>query len=227
MTENQPHTRHSILVFLRAPEIGLVKTRLAKTLGDETTLSLYKCFVKDTLQTLQKTVYQPTLCYHPRRKLSLITQWLGEEYDYWPQEGASIGDKMANGFRRAFREGFDRVVILGTNLPDLPHHIVNTAFDALETHQAVIGPSKDGGYYLIGFRAHGFLPAIFKNIPWGTDRVFTDTLAVFGSKIASVFLLPKWQDIDEKEDLEALFKRNEGGKAACCTMALLTAHSIF
>jgi uncharacterized protein len=227
MTENKQRARHAVLVFLRAPEKGQVKTRLAKTLGDEKALALYKCFVEDTLQTLQETVYQPTLCYHPSDKLPLITQWLGENNDYWPQEGISLGDKMANGFIKAFKEGFDRVVVLGTDVPDLSYHIINTAIDALKTHPAVIGPSKDGGYYLIGFQAHGFLQAVFKNMPWGTDLVFSNTLSVFRANQEAVFLLPTWQDIDDIEDLEAYFKRHSDDNKESLTMELLSQFTIF
>lgn len=225
---DHPHPfRNALLVFLRAPEKGRVKTRLAKALGDEKALLAYQGFVRDTLENITPAGYTPVLCYHPPDKHQLIAQWLGGSYSYWPQHGTSLGSRMANGFINAFAKGFDQVVLMGTDVPDLPHSHIHDAFAALKTHSAVVGPSKDGGYYLIGFRAQGFLPSVFKNIPWGTGQVLSDTLAIFGKNKASVFLLPPWQDIDDIEDLQDYFQRHPVGKKNTHTMEMITRFSLF
>lgn len=174
---------------------------------------------------LQQAAYVPTLCYYPADKLPLIRKWLGKSYQYHPQEGVSLGDKMANSFVRAFNEGHGRVVLIGTDVPDLPSRIIHEAFGALKTHPAVIGPSEDGGYYLIGFQRQGFLPEVFQNMPWGTETVLTRTLTIFEKKQRSVYQLPLWRDIDTEEDLKALFMRNSHGQAAYRTMAVIKSYS--
>ena len=98
-------------------------------------------------------------------------------------------------------------------LPDLPGAVFEAAFAALGHHQAVIGPTLDGGYYLIGFHPQTFLPAVFQTIPWGTTRVLAETLAVFRRHGLSVHQLPVWRDIDDLDDLIAFARRPFGAAA--------------
>jgi glycosyltransferase A (GT-A) superfamily protein (DUF2064 family) len=129
---------------------------------------------------------------------------------------------MANAFRDAFSEGFEQVVLIGSDIPDLPSRIIHEAFSALDREGAALGPAVDGGYYLIGFRRSAFVPEVFKNIPWSTEKVLTETLAAFGKKKALVRLLDEWQDIDIAEDLTVLANRHpEDISAAPGTLAFL------
>ncbi len=222
MSTHSRNSHQSVLVFLRAPERGCVKTRLAKTLGDEMALALYRCFVEDTLCMIEKTEYSPVLCYHPKEKRSLVADWLGEEYVYWPQKGVSLGDKMSNALQKAFDLGIRQAVVLGTDTPDLSHHILAQAFETLDTHHAVVGPALDGGYYLVGFDTSGFFSQVFQNIPWGTSRVFNETIEIFHKNRRLVSYLPAWQDIDEEKDLRDLIKRHAGAKPNLRTLRLIT-----
>lgn len=197
-----------ILLFLRAPEKGHVKTRLAASLGDDVTLKLYRSFVPDMLEMLTRTTYPVILYGHPRDKISEIKAWLGGKMPCRPQTGNTLGDKMANAFSAAFSEGFEQAVLIGSDIPDLPDRIIHEAFSALDREGAALGPAADGGYYLVAFRKSAFLPEAFINIPWSTEKVLARTLEKFKDAGTPVRLLEPWKDIDTVEDLAALSARH-------------------
>lgn len=210
-----------VLLFLKVPRPGTVKTRLARRITHERALLLYRCFVADILAMLERTGFPVILCHYPADAGPEIREWLGADRPAWPQEGFDLGEKMANGFRRAFGKGFNRVLLMGTDLPDLPERFVHEAMASLDEFPAVIGPSRDGGYYLIGFRRDGFAPRIFDGISWSTPTVFGQTLELFARSEVAPHHLPKWSDIDEYEDLIDMIARNPNGKGPPDTMAAL------
>lgn len=214
-------SRQAILVFLRAPEPGKVKTRLAKHLGSRLAFSLYTHFVHDMLNTFNALEIPVRICFYPSTGKDVVTSWLGAAYTYWCQTGDNLGQRMKNALVRAFQTGMDRAVLIGTDIPDLPGRIIEEALNALDSHDAAIGPSADGGYYLIGFTAKGFLPAIFDGIRWGQADVLARTMEIFNSHKSSVHRLPVWQDIDEFSDLLSYAKRNAGDNAAGKSTAAL------
>ena len=218
--------RQMILVFLRAPEPGKVKTRLAKHLGARLALSFYTNFVHDTLNTINALEIPVRICFYPSTGKDVVTSWLGDAYTYWCQSGENLGQRMEYAFVRAFETGMDRALLIGTDIPDLPGRIIEEALTALTSHDAVIGPSADGGYYLIGFTARGFLPAIFDGIRWGQADVFARTMEIFNSHKRSVHCLPVWQDIDELADLLSYAERNSGDNATGKSTAALIAECI-
>jgi len=95
---------------------------------------------------------------------------------------------------------------MGSDSPDLPEEVIIEAREALEIHDAVIGPSLDGGYYLIGFKSNAFLPKAFEGITWSTDAVFRETMARLKEAVRDVFILPPWNDVDTFDDLIGLCK---------------------
>ena len=221
-----PTSRQCILFFLRAPEKGRVKTRLAKSMGEDAALALYRSFVLDTLEMLARTRYPVIICGHPKEKIPEIDAWLGGRFPCWPQTGDSLGGKMSTAFSRAFSEGFDKAVLIGSDIPDLPERIIEQAFLAIGDQGTALGPSPDGGYYLVAFSAPAFLPRIFENIPWGTEKVLEKTLAVLRAHDAPVSLMEPWRDIDTAEDIEALLKRHpDENRAAPRTLAYLRTDS--
>ena len=219
-------SNQAILVFLRAPEPGKVKTRLAKRLGVTLAFSLYIRFVEDTLETVTALGIPVRICFYPLTKKDAVTLWLGDRYTYWRQSGDNLGQRMATTFTRAFETGVERAVLIGTDIPDLPGRIIEEAFNALNSHDAAIGPSADGGYYLIGFNANGFLPAIFEGIGWGHPDVFSRTMEIFDTYKTSVHRLPIWRDIDEVEDLLSFVQRNAGNNTSGKNTAALIAKCI-
>lgn len=202
-----------VLVFVRAPQRGTVKTRLARALGDAAALALYRGFVADLLETLRQGGRPVIGCCTPASACRAAAAWMAPLDGVYPQSGADLGARMADAFGRAFADGFRRVLLVGSDLPDLPGAVFEAAFAALGHHHAVIGPSLDGGYYLIGFRPQTFLPAVFQTIPWGTTRVLAETLAVFRRHGLSVHQLPVWRDIDDLDDLIAFARRPFGAAA--------------
>lgn len=210
-----------IILFIRYPEKGKVKLRLAKELDEETVVTLYRNFVLDILDTLDKGAYALRIYYTPGRLREQVMQWLGKERTYFPQHGANLGERMKNAFAETFSEGVDYAVLIGSDIPDLPEALIAEALRS-DTHEAVIGPSADGGYYLIGFGKETFLPALFHGIPWGTGTVFEKTMAVFQGRDSKVHILPHWRDIDRVDDIREFFsRRRPAGQSGARTMAFL------
>jgi len=217
--------RQCIIVFVKAPLMGRVKTRLSQVLGEETVLDLYKCFVADVIATLNSGRHGIRIFYHPPEEKQKIQEWLGFELPLFPQQGKDLGERMANAFKQSFSNDFKPVLLVGTDCPDLPGSIIDEAFEALSANAAVIGPAFDGGYYLVGFNPDHFFPAIFKNMPWGTEYIFERTMNVFASKRVQVYVLPKWRDIDRCEDLEYFKEKTAKRKSvAKNTVEYLSAH---
>ncbi len=197
-----------VLFFVKYPKEGEVKERLSAALGETMTVELYRNFVLDLLSTLEKLGSRFWICFYPDNLQEKFKRWLGMQYCYMPQKGEDLGQRMKNSFIQAFAEGFQRVIIIGSDIPDLPGTIINEAFLFLETHDAVVGPSFDGGYYLIGFRYNNFSPRVFEGINWSTDTVFQETMKILKKAGCKIHVLPEWRDIDTLADLKDLFQRN-------------------
>lgn len=197
-----------VLFFIKYPAKGKVKTRLAEKLGALAATELYKNFILDTLLTLEKLNVPFKICYPPDSAKERLTKWLGQKYSYMAQTGTDLGQRMKNALAATFNENFQRAVIIGSDLPDLPADFLTKAFNALESQNAVIGPSSDGGCYLIGFSKSSFLPEAFDNIQWNTNDVFRQTIALLNQHSLSVYILRHWSDIDTLKDLNELATRN-------------------
>ncbi len=198
-----------LLVFAKFPGKGMVKTRLARRTGEETAVELYRCFVGDAIALSRKAGYAPSIFFHPPEAREAMIEWLGRDLAYEPQEGNSLGERMYAAFRSAFR-ACRRAVLIGTDTPDLPPSLVEDAFRSLRTHDAVIGPAFDGGYYLIGLSSGCLVPDLFQGLPWGTAPVFELTRHIFEEHGLDFHLLRRWGDIDDYDDLAAFFDRWKG-----------------
>ena len=204
-----------VVVFLKAPVRSGVKTRLAETLGDDLTLELYRCFVMDILEKAEQAGCL-SLCFHPAENEMLVRAFLeqwsrGKTLRWMAQNGGDLGEKMSGAFASEFENGCDKAVLIGSDIPDLPLNFIAEAFEALEHSQAVIGPSTDGGYYLIGFKRSGFSPEFFRGMAWSTPSVCEKTLEIMGKNHINCHMLPFWRDVDTGEDYEALVKRLSSG----------------
>ena len=190
-----------LLFFIKNPEKGKVKTRLAAAIGDRMAVKLYQRFLLEMLFTLNRGTFLFYLCYSPESPLSDLKDWLGDHYLYLAQSGEDLGERMKNGFLEALSMNFKRVVLIGSDIPDLPIEFIEEAFASLLEKDAVIGPSLDGGYYLIGFKNATFSPRAFEGIHWSTASVFEKTLSVLKQEGLTVHTLPPLRDIDTAEDL--------------------------
>lgn len=194
---------NSVLVFIRAPRIGRVKTRLQQCLAPDAVLELYRSFVRDTLEMLQSGGYAVTVYFHPHHEEALVKKWLGPAYTCRPQAGTDLGEKMAAAFMDSFQMGKKRCVLIGTDSPDLPAAVIDQAFEGLGQKGAVLGPALDGGYYLVGLTPRTFSPGLFEDMSWSAPTVFEQTLRRFKSRNQPVHILPRWRDIDDPAALEA------------------------
>lgn len=178
-----------------------MKTRLASAIGGEMAVKLYKRFLLEMLFTLNRGTFLFYLCYSPESPLSDLRDWLGDQYLYMPQSGENLGERMKNGFAEAISMNFRRVVLIGSDIPDLPLAFIEEAFTSLREKDVVIGPSFDGGYYLIGFKNKTFSARVFEGIHWSTESVFEKTLKVLKQEGLTVHTLQPLRDIDTVEDL--------------------------
>ncbi len=193
-----------VIMFVKFPQKGKVKSRLAASLGDERALELYRCFVTDLLEMIGKSGYPLVLSFYPPEAEREMRGWLGDGYSYLAQQGSNIGERMRNAFETVFSRGYRSVLLMGSDSPDLTTEILDEAFSSLEEHHAVIGPAFDGGYYLIGFTREAFIPEVFRGISWSTEEVFRQTMNVFTATGRITHIMPPWRDIDTINDLEAL-----------------------
>ena len=140
------------------------------------------------------------LFYTEEAEKEKIKTWTNHKFLLMLQRGNSLGEKMLNAFRNVFEHGAIKVLIIGTDLPDISAKIINDALEDLENFDTVIGPSSDGGYYLLGMKE--FYPEIFKDINWSTSEVFEKTLEQITNLDIAVKILPELSDIDTEEDLK-------------------------
>ncbi len=184
-----------LLVFAKNPTLGKVKTRLAKTIGKERALEIYKALLKKTASVLEALEVDIHLYYSDYIEKDDCFSTVATQKKI--QTGKQLGERMSNAFRESLIS-YDKVVIIGTDLWTLEIQDIKNAFKALEHHAAVIGPSADGGYYLLGLTE--VMPQIFLNKQWGTSSVLPNTLRDL--KSVKHHLLPEKNDIDTFSDLE-------------------------
>lgn len=189
----------TIVIFARAPELGAVKTRLAKSVGNEQALALYEAFLEDTCALTQGLGARRVLAVagavdHPRIEHLAKSQRLAVE----EQGDGDLGVRMARAI--AAHVGMGPVVLIGSDSPTLPRAHLHRALDELMANDVVLGPSDDGGYYLIGARLP--VPELFSDVRWSTPAVLATTLGRLGTR--SHALLPAWHDVDGAEDLVRL-----------------------
>ncbi len=205
---------NAVIVFLKAPEKGRVKTRLSKILDESFVLELYWGFIRDTLLALPP-VADKFIYFLPLEKKEDLRSWLGDEYQYVLQTGRDLGEKMSNAFKDGFLNGYDRLVLIGTDIPEISETVLRHAFDVLETKDAVIGPASDGGYYLIGFKKESFSEEIFYDMNWSTKGVFRETLRAMDKMNLKYERVQELNDVDPPEDLNALAFRIKNGTGIC------------
>lgn len=197
-----------LIIFAKYPDKGKVKSRLSGYLDEDIVARLYICFIEDLLERLTKGDFPFMIACHPGEKKGDFARKFGDAFSYMPQIGEDLGERMYNAFCHCFSEGFRSVVIIGSDSPDLPLRIIKDAFQALDTHAAVIGPACDGGYYLIGFSRDDLFPDVFEGMAWGTDDVFRKTVHLLKNAGIRHCILPVWRDMDRPEDIFALLKDN-------------------
>ena len=188
-------TKNLLLIFTRNPELGKAKTRLAKTVGDETALEIYKFLLQKTRDISSKVNADRAVYYSVKIRKNDI--WDNNSYQKHQQKGDDLGIRMHNAFKNGFEAGYEKIIIIGSDLYDLTSINIDNAFRQLDKNDVVIGPALDGGYYLLGMKK--LHPQVFLNKNWGTETVRKDTLQDLIHQ--QVKLLEEKNDIDVYEDI--------------------------
>ncbi|MBM4066545.1 MAG: glycosyltransferase [Planctomycetes bacterium] len=245
---------NTLIVFLKYPEPGKVKTRLAKALGEEKACAVYKSLAENVIKNIfskNPLTYDVHIFFTPADRETKIRDWLkpflqgnrGVKTQFSPQEGRNLGERMSNAFRQILQEKdykkrtarrtvtatesplkkgdeggckknfqerkfLHKTIIIGTDCPEIDATLIENAFDVLKEKDIVIGPCRDGGYYLLGMSRpvpvsfeQGFVPDLFIDIDWSTDRVFEQTMEKIQKNNLSCGILKTLVDIDTREDL--------------------------
>jgi rSAM/selenodomain-associated transferase 1 len=182
----------TLAVFLKAPRPGTVKTRLASEIGSRQALRLYRVMVARTLACVRSAGFDATLWYTPQDAAREMRFWLGEGWDFRPQSSGDLGARLSAA-EHAVRPGRAWIAI-GVDCPRLTSGLLQEAFEIVQRGSVVLGPATDGGYYLIGGTTP--LPGLFTDMPWGTDRVLSETRARLQRAGAQWCELPELRDGD-------------------------------
>lgn len=189
--------KNLLIIFYRNPELGKVKTRLATTLGDANALAVYLKLVNHTKAITSQLDVDKIVYYS--NYIDKEDNWPNVKYDKRLQVGEDLGEKLANALKTNFEKGYDAICVIGSDCFELTSATLQDAFVALETCDGVIGPAKDGGYYLLGTRK--FIPDLFIHKKWSTDTVAKDTINDFVKLGLTYHALPLLTDVDREEDL--------------------------
>ncbi|MDZ7720104.1 MAG: TIGR04282 family arsenosugar biosynthesis glycosyltransferase [Balneolaceae bacterium] len=193
-----------LLVFVKNPEKGKVKTRLAKTVGDDKAYQTYLKLLDYTIDVARKVnakkqVWYSSFIDESDRFLGKRSDGSRVSFEKKLQKGDNLGRRMLNAFQQGFEDGFKKIVIIGSDCPGITPQIIEGAFTGLDQKEVVIGPSKDGGYYLLGMSE--LVPGIFNDISWSTEQVLSETKTVLKKADKDYRLLSTLNDIDTEEDL--------------------------
>jgi rSAM/selenodomain-associated transferase 1 len=208
--------KRGVILFVKLPEKGKVKSRLAQRMDEDLVLHLYENMVLDTIDTLTRGRFPFRICFTPADARDQIVAWLGNTHPSIPQTGDNLGDRMEGAFAGVFAGEEEEAILIGSDIPGLTTAVIEEAFSALLANDAVIGPADDGGYYLIGFRKKSFEPGIFHDMAWSTGTVFRETMDQLHDASLKVHILPELTDIDTIEDLKTLVSqvKNQASEAS-------------
>ena len=193
---NSVNSKNLLLIFTRNPVLGKCKTRLAATVGDKIALEIYKFLLQHTVNITTDLNMVKQVWYS--EKIWENDLWDEQIYDKKIQRGDDLGMRMANAFSEGFAFGFEKIAIIGSDMYELNQAIIENAFSELNKNDFVIGPAKDGGYYLLGMKE--FLPDLFKNKQWGTETVLSNTIDDL--KGAKLSILEERNDVDVYDDIK-------------------------
>lgn len=209
--------KEALVLMAKAPVAGQVKTRLIGSLTAEDTADLYAAFLSDTFTLMEdiadeRDEVRLVLCYTPEGEEEAFEKVEREGSLMLPQRGADLGERLQNCFADLFGMGYETVVIIGGDTPTLPGEAVWDALESLtEPQEVVVGPTEDGGYYLIGMRQ--LQRAVLTAIPWSTAQVWPVTRARIEAAQLDLIELPPWYDVDTPADLERLQQELKADKS--------------
>jgi rSAM/selenodomain-associated transferase 1 len=191
-----PVSKKALIVFTRNPELGRCKTRLAATIGDQSALNVYRFLLDHTVKITSHLSADVYVYYS--EKIREIDIWNTSIFRKKQQQGLDLGAKMQHAFTEVFGMGYQKAIIIGSDMYDISTQDLEDAFLTLEKNNFVVGPAQDGGYYLLGMKQ--LKTSLFKNKKWGTSTVLSDTLK--NLTLEKVSILPEKNDVDYFEDIK-------------------------
>ena len=181
---------------------GHVKTRLAASIGAPAAAEIYYAFVQTLVTRFASTATRRLLVFAPDDQQPAFSELANPDWEIAPQRGSDLGERMHHFFLDSFAAGVERAVLIGSDSPNLPLSLIDRAFEELRTAPVVLGPSDDGGYYLIG--AASQVPPVFDQIAWSSPEVWRQTIERLDSSDTRYAVLPSWYDVDDIHDLRRL-----------------------
>jgi rSAM/selenodomain-associated transferase 1 len=197
--------KNALIIFIKTPKPGLVKTRLQPDFTEDQSAELYSAFLKDIDNTFHNQ--DDFLCWYAVSPEDFEKDILAQSIhmdNYFLQQGRDLGERMHNAFQTFFSKGYEKIVLIGSDLPSITVDIISQALQGLESKDCVIGPSRDGGYYLIAMSR--LCSVLFKDLPWSTSEVFGETIKILDEKDLSYVLLPEHEDIDTHKELISFYQ---------------------
>ncbi len=198
-----------IIIFVRYPEEGKVKTRLALTIGKHYAKELYKIIAQKIVSEVKRVRNSRIYLFSSEKvEIQQVRKWLRGNFQFTYQEGKSLGERMSNAFMRLLANGSNKTILIGTDIPDIGKEIIENASNMLDIYDIVIGPTLDGGYYLLGMKK--LFNTLFEEIQFSINSVFSQTILQIEKLGLSYYILPELQDIDTEEDLAYWLNNGSG-----------------
>lgn len=198
------NNKNALILFVKAPRLGTVKTRLQPDLTKQQSLKLYRAMVEELVRQFREVHFCDLKIYfYPANALREMKSWLGGHFEYFPQQGGDLGEKMQRAIAEMLAQRYQKVVLVGSDIPTLDRATVADAFIHLNEKDLVVGPCPDGGYYLVGMKT--LHRTLFQEIPWSSARVLKQTLQKAKQARLNFQLLAYKSDIDTFSALVALW----------------------
>jgi len=188
-----------LIIFVKNPILGQVKSRLAYDIGPQNALEVYRILLKHTRDITQDLNCDKVVFYFNHIEENDL--WGNEQYLKLVQSGNDLGEKISNAFELGFNRGYEKICIIGSDCWEIDKGIINEAFKNLDHNQLVIGPASDGGYYLLGMDE--YFPFLFQNKSWSTEKLAAETLGDAKAHHLKTYTLITLNDIDTGEDLKS------------------------
>jgi hypothetical protein len=223
-------SRPVVMVMVKVPRAGFVKTRLSPPMTEVDAAKLAERFVQDVINNALRVVRELIVAYAPADGRETLQALLPRGLLWLEQEGESFGERLEAAIARAFEQGFGPVIVLGADSPTLPESFIETACAALACDEAdvALGPTADGGYCILGLRAPD--SNLLRDVRWSTSQAFQDTAANARRAGLRLLQLPTWRDVDTFQDLlqlrDELFSTEAARRRAPCTHRWLLAHAL-
>ena len=200
-------SKNALMIFTKNPVLGKVKTRLAAGIGEQAALKVYMQLLKHTREITMDIDFSDKMIFYDDF-IPAKDNWKEDIYDKYLQGEGDLAKKMENAFSNAFDEGYDKVMIMSPDCPELTTLKLKQAFTLLNKHDFVLGPLRDGGYYLLGMKEH--TPEVLRDIEFSESSVFEETLKRIESMGKTVKILPELYDVDEEADLDNKLRKAVG-----------------